>query len=252
MEFGSAERLIASLEVSPKSEWLMRGREADDLAALKTLVDCLKSPSARRPRATCARTSAAIPDFRAISAQEHATPMARIFDFLQGAGRVPTDWLAQQVARIDRTDGEIDNLSKRLAFIRTWTYVAQRKAGSMTKSLARRNPRCRRPPVGCASCETDAKICGPADKRVSPAAQTKESLVADVNDKGEVTVEGEFVGRLEGFRFQQDASASADEGRTLRQAAYEALKPEFHLRADRFYNAPDTEMDFTDQGGLMG
>ena len=39
----------------------------------------------------------------------------------------------------------------------------------------------------------------------------KESLVAEVNDKGEVTVEGEFVGRLEGFRFRQDASAIADE-----------------------------------------
>ena len=75
--------------------------------------------------------------------------------------------------------------------------------------------------------------------------------MAEVNDKGEVTVEGEFVGRLEGFRFQQEASASADEGRTLRQAAYESLKPEFHLRADRFYNAPDTELDFTEQGGLM-
>ena len=37
----------------------------------------------------------------------------------------------------------------------------------------------------------------------------------------------------------------------LAQAAYQALKPEFHLRADRFYNAPDTEMDFTEQGGLM-
>mgnify|MGYP002718071878 CR=1 FL=1 len=29
----------------------------------------------------------------------------------------------------------------------------------------------------------------------------------------------------------------------------EALRPEFHLRADRFYNAPDTELDFTVQGG---
>ncbi|MDO5706943.1 MAG: disulfide oxidoreductase, partial [Paracoccus sp. (in: a-proteobacteria)] len=29
------------------------------------------------------------------------------------------------------------------------------------------------------------------------------------------------------------------------------LRPEFHLRADRFYNAPDTELDFTEQGGLM-
>jgi ATP-dependent RNA helicase SUPV3L1/SUV3 len=75
--------------------------------------------------------------------------------------------------------------------------------------------------------------------------------VAEVNDKSEVTVEGEFVGRLEGFRFKQDGSATPDEAKTLKQAAYEALKPEFHLRADRFYNAPDTELDFTEQGGLM-
>ena len=75
--------------------------------------------------------------------------------------------------------------------------------------------------------------------------------MAEVNDKGEVTVEGEFVGRLEGFRFHQDGSASPDEAKTLKQAAYEALRPEFHLRADRFYNAPDTELDFTEQGGLM-
>jgi ATP-dependent RNA helicase SUPV3L1/SUV3 len=79
----------------------------------------------------------------------------------------------------------------------------------------------------------------------------KEALVAEVNDKGEVTVEGEFAGRLEGFRFKQDASATPDAARTLAQAALQALKPEFHLRADRFYNAPDTELDFTEQGGLM-
>jgi len=79
----------------------------------------------------------------------------------------------------------------------------------------------------------------------------KETLVAEVNDKGEVTVEGEFVGRLEGFRFRQDASTSPDEAKVMAQAAVQALRPEFHLRADRFYNAPDTEMDFTEQGGLM-
>jgi ATP-dependent RNA helicase SUPV3L1/SUV3 len=75
--------------------------------------------------------------------------------------------------------------------------------------------------------------------------------VAEVNDKGEVTVEGEFIGRLEGFRFRQDKTESTEEARTLRQAAVAALAPAFNLRADKFYNAPDTEMDFTEQGGLM-
>ena len=75
--------------------------------------------------------------------------------------------------------------------------------------------------------------------------------MADVNDKGEVTVEGELIGRLEGFRFKQDKTASPDEAKTLRQASIAALVPLFHLRADTFYNAPDTEFEFTEQGGLM-
>ena len=79
----------------------------------------------------------------------------------------------------------------------------------------------------------------------------KESLVAEVNDKGEVRVEDQFVGRLEGFRFRLDPSAGADEAKTLRMAAMQALGPAFNLRADKFYNAPDTEIDVTEQGGLM-
>jgi ATP-dependent RNA helicase SUPV3L1/SUV3 len=79
----------------------------------------------------------------------------------------------------------------------------------------------------------------------------KEALLAEVNDKGEVTVEGEFVGKLEGFRFRQDKDATGQEAKTLKAASVQALQPHFHLRADRFYNAPDTEIDFTEQGGLM-
>ncbi len=59
------------------------------------------------------------------------------------------------------------------------------------------------------------------------------------------------MGRIEAFRFRQDKASSPDEAKTLRQASVAALAPHFHLRADRFYNAPDTEIDFTEQGGLM-
>jgi ATP-dependent RNA helicase SUPV3L1/SUV3 len=79
----------------------------------------------------------------------------------------------------------------------------------------------------------------------------KEAVVAEVNDSGEVTVEGEFAGRLEGFRFIRDKAASGPEAKALDQASLQALAPHFHLKADRFYNAPDTEIDFTEQGGLM-
>ena len=69
-----------------------------------------------------------IPDFRGISSVEHANLLEEIFKFLYEFSAIPDDWFGQQIKRLDRIDGDIDVLSKRLAFIRTWTYVAQRQS----------------------------------------------------------------------------------------------------------------------------
>ena len=253
LEFGTTERLVSSLEAPSGHELLGRGREADDLAALKTLRDLPEI----RDRVQGGRDVrllwdvCRVPDFRGISASEHAGLLARIFGFLQ-EGAIPSDWLARAVQRIDRTHGDIDALSKRLAYIRTWTYVAQRTGWVQDESHWRGETRAVEDRLSDAlhAALTQRFV----DRRTSVLLRRlnqKESLVAEVNDKGEVTVEGEFAGRLEGFRFRPDQTATADEARMLNRAGYEALRPEFHLRADRFYNAPDTELDFTEQGGLM-
>ncbi|MCG6903625.1 MAG: disulfide oxidoreductase [Rhodobacter sp.] len=254
LEFGTADALIASLETAPGDEWLTRAREADDLMALKTLVGqghvFEKTANARDVKLLW--DVCRIPDFRGISHGEHAGLLEKIFGYLHDLGRVPDDWLARQVKRIDRTDGDIDALSKRLAYIRTWTYVAQRKGWVDDESHWRGLTRAVEDRLSDAL--HGALTQRFVDRRTSVLLRRlkqKESLVAEVNEKGEVTVEDQFVGRLDGFRFHQDASASPDEAKTLRAASLQALRPEFHLRADRFYNAPDTEIDFTDQGGMM-
>ena len=254
LEFGTVDRLIRALEEAPTHERLTRGREADDLRALRTLAeipeirDRITHPADVRLLWDVCR----VPDFRSISEMEHATLLQRIFGFLQTGKGVPSDWLAGQIARIDKTHGGIDALSKRLAFIRTWTYVAQRKGWVDDESHWREETRAVEDRLSDAL--HNALTQRFVDRRTSVLLRRlkqKETLVAEVNDKGEVTVEGEFAGRLEGFRFLQDGTSSPDEAKMLARAAYEALRPEFHLRADRFYNAPDTEMDFTEQGGLM-
>ena len=254
LEFGSHERLISSLEQQTHDEWLTRVREADDLVALKALT-AMPEVRDRLGNARDVRLLwdvCRIPDFRGISPTEHATLLAQMFGYLHDGGRVPADWLARNIARIDRPLGDIDTLSRRLAFIRTWTYVAQRTGWVDDESHWRGETRAVEDRLSDALHErlTAAFV----DRRTSVLLRRlnqKESLVAEVNDKGEVTVEGEFIGRLEGFRFRQDQTASTEEARTLRQAAVAALAPAFHLRADKFYNAPDTEMEFTEQGGLM-
>ncbi|QIE47275.1 disulfide oxidoreductase [Pseudohalocynthiibacter aestuariivivens] len=254
LSLGSVSGLIASLEARPGHELLARARDADDVIALRTLAEvpdvhmrATDGPSVRLLWDVCR-----IPDFRGISQAEHASLLETIYCDLHETGRIPDDWLARQIRRIDRTDGDIDTLSKRLAYIRTWTYVAQRKGWVEDESHWRAATRAVEDRLSDAL--HGALTQRFVDRRTSVLLRRlkqKEAIVAEVNDQGEVTVEGEFVGRLDGFRFLADKSATGQEAKTLSQASLQALSPHFHLRADRFYNAPDTEIDFTEQGGLM-
>ncbi len=254
LRFGSVEALITSLEVAPQSENLVKSRPADDLNALKSLSQVTEvmarasdGPSVRLLWDVCR-----VPDFRGISHAEHAGLLEVIFGHLHQNGSIPDDFMARQIRRIDKTDGDIDALSKRLAYIRTWTYVAQRNGWVRDESHWREETRTVEDRLSDALHERLTQRF--VDRRTSVLLRRlkqKEALLAEVNDKGEVTVEGEFVGRLEGFRFIPDKAAQGTEAKALKSASLQALAPQFHLRADRFYNAPDTEIDFTDQGGLM-
>ena len=255
LDFFSIERLLASLDIAPDLPGLIRAREAEDQLALRTLAEdgdildlALDPRHVKLLWEVCS-----IPDFRKVSPQEHATLLARIYRFLRGPGQcIPHDWLAGQIERLDRVDGDIDTLSKRLAFIRTWTYVANRAAWINDPEHWQGETRAVEDRL------SDALHQGLTqrfvDRRTSVLMRRlkqKERLVAEIDDKGQVTAEGQFLGRMDGFRFTVDEKASAEELKTLRSASTAALQAEFARRADKLYLSPDSEIDVTDQGGLM-
>ena len=257
LDFGTPERLVASLEAPPEHPDLQRAREADDLATLKELAamadvrDRLRGPADTRLLWEVCQ----IPDFRKVTPAEHASLCVRLFRFLhdgKGGGGIPTDWLARQIARIDRTDGDIDALSKRLAYIRTWTYVAQRGGWVDDADHWRDETRAVEDRLSDAlHAQLTQRFVDRRTSVLMRRLKQRESLVATVTETGEVSIDDQFIGRLEGFRFRLDPSADADQARTLRAAGLAALAPALSLLSDRFYNAPDTEIDVTEQGGLM-
>ncbi|MEE3069525.1 MAG: helicase-related protein, partial [Pseudomonadota bacterium] len=222
LRFGTIENLIHSLEASPQNERLVKAREADDLLALKAMsqsaevVARASSPNAVKLLWDVCR----IPDFRGISHAEHAGLLEVIFGFLHQSGTVPDDWMARQIKRIDRTQGDIDTLSKRLSYIRTWTYVAQRNGWVNDENHWRGETRAVEDRLSDALHERLTQRF--VDRRTSVLLRRlkqKEALLAEVNEQGEVTIEGEFVGRLEGFRFRQDKGSSPDEAKTVAKAS---------------------------------
>lgn len=254
LDFASAQALIASLEAPSGHADLQRAREADDLATLRSLSEMpdMRGHLRGGPQVRLLWDVCQVPDFRKVSPAEHASLCARLHEFLRDGGGIPTDWLAAQIHRIDRTDGDIDALSKRLAFIRTWTYVAQRKGWVDDADHWRDETRAVEDRLSDAlHAQLTQRFVDRRTSVLMRRLKQKEGLVATVTENGEVTIDEQFIGRLEGFRFQLDRSASSEEARTLRAAGIAALAPALSLRADKFYNAPDTEIDVTEQGGLM-
>jgi len=255
LDFGSVPRLLRSLDESPASPDLARAREASDQTALRLLWDDgdTRDRAARPDRVRLLWDVCQIPDFRKTAREEHAHLIGRIYRFLlEGAGVIPSDWIAGQIRRIDKVEGDIDTLSKRLAHIRTWTFVTHRvdwvedAVGWQGEARAVEDR---------LSDALHARLTQRfVDRRTSVLMRRlkqKERLVAEVNDKGEVTVEGEYLGRLEGFRFTVDQTATADELKTLRSASLAALQSEFAKRADKLYTSPDSELELTEQGGIL-
>ena len=78
-----------------------------------------------------------VPDYRKIAPATHAELAVTLYGFLMREGNIPTDWFASQVAQADRTDGDIDTLSNRIAHVRTWTFVANRPTGSPIRSIGK-------------------------------------------------------------------------------------------------------------------
>ena len=255
LTFATVEHLLASLDQPSDTLELLRTREAEDQTALRSLWedhevrDMTRTPAhVRLLWDVCS-----IPDFRKVSMAEHTTLLGRIYRFLRSAEQcIPNDWLAGQIERLDRVDGDIDALSKRLAFIRTWTYVANRSAWIMDAGHWQGETR------GVEDRLSDAlhqrltqRFVDRRTSHLMRRLKQKERLVAEIDDKGQVSAEGHFLGRLDGFRFTVDESAVAEELKMLRSASTEALAAEFGRRADKLYLSPDTEIDVTDQGGLM-
>ncbi|WP_128290891.1 helicase-related protein [Afifella aestuarii] len=242
LDFSSHEALRASLEQAPKHPFLTKSPPAADQVALELLVrddditDRLTHPKAVERLWDICR----LPDYRRIAPAQHAGLIGSIFTFLMDKGSVPPDWLAPQVKRADRTDGDIDTLSARIAEIRTWTFVANQPDWLADPTYWREETK--RVEDRLSDALHDRLTKRFVDRRTSVLMRRlKENtmLEAEITPGGDVLVEGEHVGTLIGFRFTPDAKAEGSDAKTVRTAAAKALGTAVAERAERLSRSDD-------------
>jgi ATP-dependent RNA helicase SUPV3L1/SUV3 len=155
------------------------------------------------------------------------------------------------VEQADRTEGDIDTLSTRIAHVRTWTFVANRPDWLADPEHWQDVARAVEDKLSDALHERlTARFVDRRTSVLMRRLRENTTLESDISKTGDVTVEGHVVGRLEGFRFAPDTSADTTEGKALAAAAQKALAGEIETRAQRLSQAPDDQFALASDGTL--
>lgn len=255
LDFASPRRLYASLNVHPQQEELTRARDASDQVVLAALMrdEGILARAGSRDRVQLLWDVCQVPDFRKVMPDHHATLIGHIFTYLVDRdGRLPADWVSDQIERLDRIDGDIDTLTARLAHIRTWTYITHRV--DWITSAADWQARTRQIEDALSDALHQRLTDRFVDKRAAVLGRSKGSEGADllsaVTKKDEVVVEGHVVGHIEGLSFKPHDAADRREAKALLAAAHRALGEDAPRRVKALEQSPDQDFGMTPEGRI--
>ncbi len=253
LDFSSLGALQVSLALTPSHEALTRAPIAEDLRVLDHAARDADVREMAHGAAAVERLwdACQIPDYRKIAPAAHAELVTTLFEFLMKKGRIPDAWFSAQVEQADRTDGDIDTLSGRIAQIRTWTFVANRPDWLADPEHWQGITR-----------EVENKLSDALHERLTERFVDRRTsvlmrrlrentvLTTEIGKTGEVTVEGHVIGRLDGFTFAPDAAEAGSDAKALQATALKALAGEIDARAEKLSAAPDDQFVLTSDGTI--
>jgi len=232
--FDSLGTLIADLEIRPDRPELAPAPEAIDLAVLKRLADEGDVADTVRGFGQVRRfwEVCRLPDFRQQGIETHSRFVARLWQDLR-SGELGADFVAGQIAQLDRTGGDIDTLQGRIAAIRSWAYIAQRPDWVLARDEMAARARAVEARLSDA---LHGKLTERFINRRTAVLMKKlgpdAALLSVRLEDEEVLVEGEHIGSLRGFAFQVDPGARLSDRKLLLAAAEKHLSRLLQKRAD--------------------
>ncbi|QPC98682.1 helicase-related protein [Qipengyuania soli] len=217
--------LIADLEAPPLDPVLRLAPEAIDLATVKRLAEEPVSANVRTPGMVRRFWEAcSLPDFRQRGPDVHARFVARLWQDLS-EGYLGADYVAARISELDNMAGDIDTLQGRIAAIRSWAYICQRPDWVLARDE-----------MASRSRAVEAKLSDALHARLTERFVNRRTAILmkslgedagmlpiELGEDGSVTVDGEHLGKVEGFRFVVDSGARHEDRRMLLAAAEKSL-----------------------------
>ena len=256
LEFNNVSSLISSLDLMSSHNYLERSQDGSDISILKYIM--AESPESiselDKDDVKLLWEACQIPDFRKISNQDHAGLVMKIFEFVRAKGFIPSDWVQMEINRLDNVQGDIDILSKRVSFIRTWSFVA-----NISKWLS--------------DGEYFVGITRAIEDKLSDALHIKltqrfvdlrrsvlikkgmtenfDSKDFELRDDNCLYIKKHLFGKMDGFVFNLSGGDTVEEKKKLMQVARPFLHQHLSALVKSFYEAPESEIILDNNGHIF-
>jgi len=255
LDFTSIDSLMETLHQPRPTKRLRRIKGADDEAALERLKAIPQIHDALKTRAQVKMLwdVCQVPDFRNLTIDTHVKLLQDIWRTLMaGGGKLSDDFMATKIDRCEDTFGGVDQLSGRLARIRTWTYCASKLSWMRDSDFWINRAREVEDKLSDALHEAlTARFVDRRTRKLLKGIGAELDMSATIKDTGEVYVENDLIGRLDGLKFTADASQGGLEAQALQAAAQKAVGPEVDRLLTSISSGTHAIFTLSDQGEIL-
>jgi ATP-dependent RNA helicase SUPV3L1/SUV3 len=236
LNFNNPFSLIKSLEEKPQREWLKKIHECEDEKALKYFLrdKNLKNINFDSKTLNLLWECCQIPDFVKKTYGNHYEVIENVFKFLiSEKGEINNEYMRLQLMKLDKLDGNVDSLSNRIANVRTWSYVSNKKNWIENQDYWIEKTKLLEDKLSDRLHEELTKTF--IDKRASILARgLKQDMEfkTEILENNDVKIDEQFIGKINGLKLELDLKKGALETdiKSLKKAARQTIGPELEKR----------------------
>ena len=236
LNFNNHTSLIKSLEEKPQKEWLKKIHECGDEKALKYFLrdKNLENIDFNSKTLGLLWECCQIPDFVKKTYGNHYNVIENVFKFLNSKkGKITDEYMRLQLIKLDKLEGNVDSLSNRIANVRTWSYVSNKKNWIENQDYWIEKTKLLEDKLSDRLHEELTKTF--IDKRASILARgLKQDMEfkTEILENNDVKIDDQFIGKINGLKLELDFKKGALETdiKSLKKAARQTISPELEKR----------------------
>ena len=243
LNFKNFESLINSLDEKPTKKILRRIDDCEDEKLLKFFLkehskyNILNEKNSLEIIWECCQ----IPDFVKHTYGHHLEVVSEVFGFLtSGKKKVLNKYMKKQLNSLDKLEGNVDSISNRIANVRTWSYVSNKKGWVENQDYWIERTKILEDKLSDRLHEELTKSF--IDKRASILARGLKQdidLKTEITDQKNVLIDGQYIGELKGLKLNLDLKIDSldTDIKSLKKASRQGVWPELVKRINQIINS---------------